>query len=118
MSEAAAQYASCWRAGQGDLVVADVAAQHEQVMLAVHQPQSMLSLPIVERGMPSHSVDAVEFTQDDLLTHLIDGDSAEGTLIVPIIGAPGTGKSHLVRWLAASIPGRPDLVVRHVPREH
>lgn len=113
----AEQYGSCWRPGQGRLVVADVAAQSEQVMLAVHQPQSMLSLPVLERGMPASDVDSHELPQDGLLEHLLTGESPEGTLIVPIIGAPGTGKSHLIRWLAAAIPDRDDLVVRHVPRE-
>jgi hypothetical protein len=37
--------------------------------------------------------------------------------VIPIVGVSGTGKSHLVKWLKAAIPRRPDLVIRHIPRE-
>ena len=55
--------------------------------------------------------------QKALLDHVLEAEAPEKTLIVPVIGAPGTGKSHLVRWMLAALPDREDLVVRHIPRE-
>ena len=48
---------------------------------------------------------------------MLNAEAPQKTLIVPVIGAPGTGKSHLVRWMLAALPERDDLVVRHIPRE-
>ena len=39
--------------------------------------------------------------QQDLLEHFLGPAPEERTLIVPLIGAPGIGKSHLIRWLKA-----------------
>ena len=56
-------------------------------------------------------------TQRDLLEHFLGPAPAEGTLIVPLIGAPGTGKSHLIRWLKAALPTDDRYEIRHIPRE-
>ena len=71
--------------------------------------------PVPEAGRAPDQ--GVEATQEDLLEHLVDGDCGEGTLLVPVIGAPGTGKSHLVAWINARIQQRPGLEVRYVPRD-
>jgi hypothetical protein len=54
-------------------------------------------------------------TEDDLLQHLL-GRAPEGSLVVPITGASGIGKSHLIRILDARLRKLPDanryLVIR------
>jgi hypothetical protein len=55
--------------------------------------------------------------QDELLEQLVTPEPREHTLVIPIIGEPGTGKSHIIKWLRAAIPRRDDLVIRHIPRE-
>ncbi len=109
--------AHCLPPGQQGLVVADVAAQDERFLLAVHQPPAMRRMPVPLRGQRAAAHTSDDATQEDVLNLLVDGESAQGTLIVPIVGAPGTGKSHLIRWLAAAMPDRDDLVIRHIPRE-
>jgi hypothetical protein len=110
-------WGACWPAGQEALIVADVAAQDPRILLAVHQPMAMQRVPVPLPGQRPSRVSEPDSTEHDLLRLLLEGQSPEGTLLVPIIGAPGTGKSHLVRWLAAAVPKREDLVIRHIPRE-
>ncbi|MGD9676457.1 MAG: protein DpdH [Candidatus Bipolaricaulia bacterium] len=47
----------------------------------------------------------------------MESQPREHTLVIPIVGEPGTGKSHIIRWLRAAIGDRDDFVVRHIPRE-
>lgn len=109
---------ACWPTGQDALVVADVAAQSEAVLLAVHQPPALLQMPVPLPGRRREAeAEASEATQDTLLEQLLATETLERTLIIPIVGVPGTGKSHLIKWLKAAIPERKDLVVRHIPRE-
>jgi hypothetical protein len=108
----------CWPQGQDALVVADVAAQSERILLAVHQPPPLRQMPVPLPGR-RHEAEAQsrEATQEDLLDQLIQVETREHTLVIPIVGVPGTGKSHLIKWLRAAIPPRRDLIIRHVPRE-
>jgi hypothetical protein len=110
------RWPACWAPGQ-DLVVADVAAQQDELLLAVHSPPELRTLPVPQRGNVPRPGDGEPSSQDVLLDHVLGAAAPEKTLIVPVIGAPGTGKSHLVRWMLAALPPRPDLVVRHIPRE-
>lgn len=109
---------ACWPAGQERLVVADVAAVTDQVLLAVHQPPRLKVMPVPLPGRRSEAIaQARDTDQEELLAQLMMPQSREHTLVIPIIGEPGTGKSHIIKWLKAAIPRRGDLVVRHIPRE-
>ena len=110
---------SCWKPGQDALIVTDVAAQDQKILLAVHQPPVITQMPVPLPGRRHDAAaQASESSQEELYRHLLDGTPREGTLVVPIIGKPGTGKSHIIKWLHAAIPlDSEDLVVRHIPRE-
>ncbi len=58
-----------------------------------------------------------EATQEMLLEQLMVAQPREHTLVIPIIGGGGTGKSHLIKWLRVVLPDRDDLVIRHIPRD-
>lgn len=68
---------------------------HDAVLLAAHQP-SPLSYRL--RGG-----EKVGTTEDELYQYLMTPDLPMGTHVVPITGASGAGKSHLVRVLAARL---------------
>lgn len=108
-------WSACWKPKQEQLVVADVAAQDDNVLLAVHESPQLRRRRVPLRGRKSE--EGVPATEGDLLEHLLGPAPDERTLLVPIIGSPGIGKSHLIRWLKAALPTDQDLVVRHIPRE-
>lgn len=107
----------CWKPGQQSLVVADVGVQEDVLMLAVHEEPVLRRRRVPHQGELATAEPGQPSDQWELLRHFLESEPDEGTLIVPVIGAPGTGKSHLIRWLWAMIPDREDLVVRHIPRE-
>ena len=113
----AGPWPACWKPDQEGLVVADVAAQADNLLLAVHQEPALRRLRVPLRGQRPPAESRKRATQRDLLEHFLGPAPAEGTLIVPLIGAPGTGKSHLIRWLKAALPADDRYEIRHIPRE-
>jgi hypothetical protein len=71
----------------------------DEVLLAVHQEFPLAYATVGPDGkvVPDSRQIASE---DDLLRHLL-GSAPEGSLVVPITGASGVGKSHLIRMLDA-----------------
>jgi hypothetical protein len=69
---------------------------HDAVLLAVHQPT-----PLSYRIISSDRI--LETTEEDLFNYLISEDVPSGSHLVPITGASGVGKSHMVRVLAARL---------------
>ncbi|RYG87877.1 MAG: hypothetical protein EON59_06105, partial [Alphaproteobacteria bacterium] len=66
------------------------------VLLAVHQPS-----PLTTRDVGSGLETAV--SENDLLKAFLSDDVPGGALLVPITGASGAGKSHMIRWLDAQL---------------
>lgn len=81
----------------------------DAVFLAVHQPMRLKR----RRFGADHAQDG---TEQDLLDDFLRDDLPTGTLLVPILGNSGTGKSHLVRWLDVQLRQRSDKGRRHVIR--
>ena len=83
----------------------------EPVFLAVHQPMQLLRQPY-----PAATATPELKSEDDLLKALLVRNPASGTLILPITGASGVGKSHTIRWLDVRLRARSDHGRRHVVR--
>ena len=81
----------------------------DAVFLAVHQPMQL------ERRRFDSS-DTQTGTESDLLEDFLRPDLPTGTLLLPILGNSGIGKSHLVRWLDVQLRQRSDSDRRHVIR--
>ena len=79
----------------------------ESVLLAVHRRVDFL----VER-----SGQETEKSEDQLLTEFLTPNVPSGALIMPILGASGIGKSHVIRWLQAMIQRREDASKYHIIR--
>jgi hypothetical protein len=93
-------------------IKAEAEAASEEVLLAVHQPS-----PLVHRQVDGSL--ETPATEADLLNALLTDDLPQGTLILPITGASGAGKSHLVRWLAAQLRRHPKaerMLVIRIPK--
>ena len=81
----------------------------DAVFLAIHQPMKL-------KRRRFGSDDAQDGTEHDLLDDFLREDLPTGTLLVPILGNSGIGKSHLVRWLDVQLRQRSDKDERHVIR--
>lgn len=66
------------------------------VLLAVHQAS-----PLTTRDVGSGIETVV--SEEDLLEAFLTDDVPGGALLVPITGASGAGKSHMIRWLDAQL---------------
>jgi hypothetical protein len=77
----------------------------DEVLLAVHQEFPLVYATVGPDGrvVPDSRREASE---DDLMNHLL-GSAPEGSLVVPITGASGVGKSHLIRMLDARLRRHP-----------
>lgn len=81
---------------------------HESLLLAVHQ-----SLPL-NKKLLNHEEEPCK--EKDLLLAFTTENLSTGTLLLPIKGASGAGKSHLVRWLDAQLKRNNKIDKMHVIR--
>ena len=89
----------CWSDTEvGDIMHREAAAPSRAVLLATHQPPKIRRVRVTEAGRYG-TEDIID--QDELLDRVRSAD--DQALIVPIIGAAGSGKSHLVLWLRARL---------------
>lgn len=89
----------CWSEGDvGEIMHREAAAPSRAVLLATHQPPKIRRVRVTEAGR--YGTEDI-IGQDELLDRV--RSAADQALIVPVIGAAGSGKSHLVLWLRARL---------------
>jgi hypothetical protein len=101
--------ATCWEPDDARRVLgAEAESASEAVFLASHAP-----LPITKLTAPG-STDGRPVDEEAVLAATLE----QGLPIVAILGASGSGKSHMVRWLRHRMRREPrkDLVVVFVPK--
>ncbi len=82
---------------------------HEALLLAVHQ-----TIPIQKKSVAGgHSYDASEA---ELVDYFCTPNLPTGTMIMPIIGSSGSGKSHIIRWLESQLKFRDTSKKFHIIR--
>jgi hypothetical protein len=89
----------CWSPGEvGEIMHREAAAPSRPVLLATHQPPKIRRVTVTDAGRFGAD-DLV--AQESVLQAVMTAD--DQSLIVPIIGVSGTGKSHLVLWMRAKL---------------
>ena len=91
----------------------DAEAASEAVSMAVHQPVTFERRRIGGEG----SLSPCDETQ--FLEALLEPNLSDGRVIAPLVGRSGTGKSHIIRWIAATLnhlPGADSRVVIRIPK--
>ncbi|MBO3457752.1 hypothetical protein G7B40_021535 [Aetokthonos hydrillicola Thurmond2011] len=98
----------CW---DTDMVrrVMDVEATQpaNHLFLATHYPVAMYRQELIKASS------RVEYDEQKFL---IDFIAEKDFAFVPVLGGSGTGKSHLIRWLAANIKSTPQRKVLLIPK--
>ncbi len=93
-----------------ECLITDAEAAPDAVVLAVHQPMRLL-----RKFHGSNRPEEVK-SEVDVLDAFLLKNPVHGTLVLPITGASGVGKSHIIRWIDANLKLRPDHATRHVVR--
>lgn len=100
----------CWTADKAaEAIAIDAAESSDAVFLATHHPAHILKRPFQQES------DGSLYTEEQIRELLLT-DPAD-PLIIPVVGQSGSGKSHLVRWIKASLTGADErLHVVHIPK--
>ena len=88
----------------------DAEAASEAVVLAVHQAMEFRKRPY------GAGADAGDIVDESGVLKALLADDPNGRVIIPIVGASGAGKSHVVRWLDIQLRARKDRRKREVIR--
>ncbi|MFB8073565.1 protein DpdH [Streptomyces californicus] len=89
--------AACWKADEAlRIIPVEAESTSDGVFLATHT-----SIPLVQREHVASATGSIPATEHDLLRAVHEQPADQP--IIPILGKPGTGKSHLVRWLRINL---------------
>lgn len=104
----------CWtRENVFTTIATEAVSPSDAVFLATHAPLDILRVSATSRhGQSEHVV-----TEAELLDDFLQRPTNNGVLVVPVLGASGAGKSHLVRWVHANTPAEPKRRVIYLPKD-
>ena len=88
----------------------DAESASEAVSMAVHQPV------LLERRRIGGEGSLTPCDEKQFLEAFLDPNLSDGRVIAPLVGRSGTGKSHIIRWIAATLNHLPDAASRVVIR--
>jgi hypothetical protein len=104
----------CWtRENVFATIATEAVSPSDSVFLATHAPLDILRVSATSRhGQTEHVV-----TEAELLDDFLQRPTNNGVLVVPVLGASGAGKSHLVRWVHANTPRQPKRRIIYLPKD-
>ncbi|TAG13249.1 MAG: hypothetical protein EAZ39_28685 [Oscillatoriales cyanobacterium] len=98
----------CWDVDRVRRVMGVEATQTaDSIFLATHHPIAMYRQELIE--IPSQ----VRYSEEQFLKDFL---AEQDFAFVPVLGSSGTGKSHLIRWLAANIESTQKRRVLLIPK--
>ncbi|MGH3400992.1 MAG: protein DpdH [Streptosporangiaceae bacterium] len=106
----------CWEpAMAAATLTTEAVSPSPAVFVATHAPLRIYRSPVGGRSLDNPGIPVSEDeVQNDFLTR----PTANGILLMPVIGQSGTGKSHLVRWIKERTLSTHDRQVIYLPKTH
>ena len=102
--------AACWDAAEAiNVIPTEAETPSDAVFLATHT-----SIPVFQRDVVVNAA-RTRTTDEHALLSAVEDQPADQP-ILPILGGSGSGKSHLVRWLRATLPDKDSRRVIFVPK--
>ncbi|MCH6470686.1 protein DpdH [Sinomonas terrae] len=84
----------------------------DSVFVATHAPLDIRRIGAAGREARGEQL----VTESELMTDFLERPTNNGVLVVPVLGASGAGKSHLVRWVRANAPKKPGRRIIYLPK--
>lgn len=104
----------CWtRENVFATIATEAVSPSDSVFLATHAPLDILR--VAATGHQGHTEHVV--TEAELVHDFLQRPTNNGVLVVPVLGASGAGKSHLVRWVHANTPAQRGRRVIYLPKD-
>ncbi|MEU5945918.1 protein DpdH [Micromonospora sp. NPDC047465] len=103
----------CWSPlTAGHTINTEAVSPSRAVFFATHAPLR------IRRRHPEGRVDArtTEVTEKQVCQDFLERPTANGVLLMPVVGESGAGKSHLVRWVHEKTPDTPTRSVIYLPK--
>ena len=104
----------CWsRENVFATVATEAVSPSHSVFLATHAPLDILRVSLTGRQGQTERV----VTEAELLEDFLQRPTNNGVLVMPVLGASGAGKSHLVRWVHANTSPQRGRRVIYLPKD-
>lgn len=103
----------CWSPlTAGHTINTEAISPSRAVFFATHAPLR------IRRRHPEGRADArtTEVTEEQVWQDFLNRPTANGVLLMPVVGESGAGKSHLVRWIHEKTPDTPTRSVIYLPK--
>ncbi|MBF6414622.1 protein DpdH [Nocardia cyriacigeorgica] len=102
---------TCWKAKTvAATIPTEAATPSDEVLLATHSPLS------IRREGARAGTGADHVTERDVLDEFLGSSPNAGVVVAPVLGESGTGKSHLVRWVHATMPEAEKRRIIYLPK--
>lgn len=104
----------CWtRENVLRTIATEAVSPSDSVFAATHAPLDIHRVTIAGGEVSGQQL----IGEPELLAEFLGRPTNNGVLVVPVLGASGAGKSHLVRWVHANVPPLNTRRVIYLPKE-
>lgn len=104
----------CWsRENVLQTIATEAVSPSDSVFVATHAPLDIHRVTVAGGEVSGHQL----IGEPELLAEFLGRPTNHGVMVVPVLGASGAGKSHLVRWVHANVSPSATRRVIYLPKE-
>lgn len=103
----------CWsRENVLQTIATEAVSPSDSVFVATHAPLDIRRVTVTGGDVSGQQL----IGEPELLAEFLERPTNNGVLVIPVLGASGVGKSHLVRWVHANVPPADARRVIYLPK--